>query len=45
MEGPFFNVKKKGAQAAEYLRMPDFGLFGRLQAAAEGLIRIACVAP
>jgi N-acetylglucosamine-6-phosphate deacetylase len=25
--------------------MPDFGLFGRLQAAAEGLIRIACVAP
>jgi N-acetylglucosamine-6-phosphate deacetylase len=45
LEGPFFNAKRKGAQAAEYLRLPDFDLFERLQAAADGLIRIACVAP
>ncbi len=45
MEGPFFNIKKKGAQNGEYLRIPDFEEFQRLQTAAEGLIRIACVAP
>ena len=45
MEGPFFSAAKKGAQAAEYLRLPDITLFRRLQKAAGGLIRIACVAP
>ncbi len=45
MEGPFFNEKKKGAQNAAYLRKPDVGAFRRLQSAAGGLIRIACVAP
>lgn len=45
MEGPFFNEAKKGAQAARHLRLPDMNMLRRLQAAADGMIRIACVAP
>ncbi len=45
MEGPFFNEKKKGAQAAEHLRLPDKEMFARLNKAADGMIRIACIAP
>ncbi len=45
MEGPFFSEKKKGAQNAAYLQRPDADIFKRLQREADGLIRIACVAP
>jgi len=45
MEGPFFSKKKKGAQNAGYLHKPDTAMFARLQEQADGLIRIACVAP
>lgn len=45
MEGPFFNEAKKGAHEAGYLRLPDAAMLKRLQEAAQGLIRIACVAP
>ena len=45
MEGPFFSAEKKGAQNAAYLHAPDAGMLARLQKEAEGLIRIACVAP
>jgi N-acetylglucosamine-6-phosphate deacetylase len=45
MEGPFFNAAKKGAQNADYLRLPDYDFFNRLNQAADGLIKIACVAP
>lgn len=45
MEGPFFNEKKKGAQAAEHLLLPDIAMLRRLQKEADGMIRIACVAP
>ena len=45
MEGPFFNEKKKGAQNADFLKKPVAGMFRRLQEKADGLIRIACVAP
>lgn len=45
MEGPFFSEKKKGAQNAAYLRLPDYDAFARLYNAAEGLLRIADVAP
>ncbi len=45
MEGPFFSAAKKGAQAAEHLRLPDIAMLNRLQDAAEGLVRIVCVAP
>lgn len=45
MEGPFFSEKKKGAQNAAYLRLPDYDAFCRLYQAAEGLIRIVDIAP
>lgn len=45
MEGPFFNESKKGAHDARYLKLPDTAMLERLQSAADGLIRIACVAP
>ncbi len=45
MEGPFFSSAKKGAQNADYLQAPDAAMFRRLQAVAQGLIRIADVAP
>ena len=45
MEGPFFSEEKKGAQNAAYLRLPDYDAFARLYNAAEGLLRIADVAP
>lgn len=45
MEGPFFSYNKRGAQNPDYLRLPDTEMFERLQEAADGLIRIADVAP
>ncbi|GHU89315.1 N-acetylglucosamine-6-phosphate deacetylase [Clostridia bacterium] len=45
MEGPFFNVCKKGAQNADFLRAPDIGFFDRFNAASGGMVRVACVAP
>ena len=45
MEGPFFSAEKCGAQNPAHLRLPDAPMFARLQQAANGLIRIACVAP
>ena len=44
MEGPFFSEKKKGAQNAAYLRLPDFEAFRALEEDCGGLIRIADVA-
>ena len=45
MEGPFFSEKKKGAQNAAYLRLPDYAAFKKLFDDSEGLIRIVDVAP
>lgn len=45
MEGPFFSSAKKGAQNGDYLQAPDAAMFRRLQVHAQGLIRIADVAP
>ncbi|HWP21556.1 MAG TPA: N-acetylglucosamine-6-phosphate deacetylase [Candidatus Cryosericum sp.] len=45
MEGPFFSEKKKGAQNGAYLKNPDIEMFTRLNKEADGLIRIADVAP
>lgn len=45
MEGPFFSEKKKGAQNAEYLRLPDFDAFKRIQDSCGGIIRIVDLAP
>lgn len=45
MEGPFFSEKKKGAQAATHLRLPDAEMVKRIQTAADGMVKIVCVAP
>jgi N-acetylglucosamine-6-phosphate deacetylase len=45
MEGPFFSREKKGAQAEEYLMLPDYAMFERLYKASDGLLKIVCVAP
>ncbi len=44
MEGPFFSEKKKGAQNAKYLKLPDFEAFERLYCASGALVRIVDVA-
>ncbi len=45
MEGPYFSREKKGAQAEEHLRLPDYAMFKRLYKAAGGLLKIVCIAP
>ncbi len=45
MEGPFLSEQYRGAQWGDCLQSPDEALFDRLNEAAEGLIRIVCVAP
>lgn len=45
MEGPYFSEKKKGAQNAAFLKLPDREGFLRLQAHCNGLIRIVDLAP
>lgn len=45
MEGPYFSMKKKGAQNAAYLKNPDFEGFKKLYDDCGGLIRIVDVAP
>ena len=45
MEGPFFSIKKKGAQNPEHLRNPDIEMFRRLNQTSDGQIRIVSIAP
>ena len=45
MEGPFFSEKRKGAQNAAYLRLPDPDAFRRLREGCGGLVRIVDLAP
>lgn len=45
MEGPYFSKEKKGAQAEEYLQLPDADMVERLNAASGGLLKIVCIAP
>lgn len=45
MEGPFFSMKKKGAQNGDYIKKPDFEAFKALYDGCDGLIRIADLAP
>ena len=45
MEGPFFSMKKKGAQNGEYLRNPDYESFRVLNSGCGNLIKIVDVAP
>lgn len=45
MEGPFISVKKKGAQAADHIRLCDVELFRALQKESGGLIKLVDIAP
>lgn len=45
MEGPFFNVEKRGAQNKDYIIPPDIGLFYLLNEASGGHVRTVAVAP
>jgi len=45
MEGPFFNVDKRGAQNEKYIIPPDFEMFTRLYEASGNGIRTVAVAP
>ena len=45
MEGPYFSMKKKGAQNGDYLKLPDFEGFKKLYDGCGGLVRIVDVAP
>ncbi len=45
MEGPYFSMKKKGAQNGAYIKDPDFDGFKKLYDSCGGLIRIVDMAP
>ena len=45
MEGPFISEAKKGAQAAEHIRLCDEALFNSLQERSGGLIKLIDIAP
>ncbi|MCC2667873.1 MAG: N-acetylglucosamine-6-phosphate deacetylase [Armatimonadetes bacterium] len=45
VEGPYINIKRKGAQPAEGVRDPNFDEVRELLAAAEGQIRVMTLAP
>jgi N-acetylglucosamine-6-phosphate deacetylase len=45
VEGPYINLKRKGAQPAEGIRDPDFDEVRELLEAAEGQIRVMTLAP
>ena len=44
MEGPYFSEKKKGAQNADYLKLPDFEGFKALYEGCGGLVKIVDLA-
>lgn len=45
LEGPFLCTAKKGAQNGDFLHDPDVPMLERLQAAAEGCVKLVTVAP
>ena len=45
LEGPFLSMAKKGAQNGDFLHAPDADMLRRLQAAAEGCVKLVTVAP
>jgi len=45
MEGPFFNVNKRGAQNEKHIKAPDFEMFTRLYEASGKNIRSVAIAP
>lgn len=45
LEGPFLSMAKKGAQNGDFLHAPDIDMLRRLNAAAEGAVKLVTVAP
>ena len=45
MEGPWFSPARKGAQNPDFLRLPDYEAFSRLNERSGGLVRLVDVAP
>ncbi len=45
LEGPFLSYAKRGAQNPDNLHAPDTGMFGRLNEASGGAVRLVTVAP
>lgn len=45
MEGPFISKEKRGAQKAEHILAPDFGLFQKYFDLSGGLVRLVDIAP
>ena len=45
LEGPFLSMAKKGAQNGDFLHVPDIEMLRRLQAAAQGCVKLVTVAP
>ncbi len=45
LEGPFLSTAKKGAQNGAFLHDPDVPMLQRLQAAAEGCVKLVTIAP
>ncbi len=45
LEGPFFSMSKRGAQAAEHIKAPDFEMFKKINDACGGIVKIIDIAP
>lgn len=45
LEGPFLCMAKKGAQNGDFLHVPDIDMLRRLNAAADGAVKLVTVAP
>ena len=45
MEGPLIDIAKKGAQAAEYISVPDVSFFRQCNEASGNQIRLVTLAP
>jgi N-acetylglucosamine-6-phosphate deacetylase len=45
MEGPYISVEKKGAQASEFIKKPDFSEFKKIYDDCGGIVKLVDVAP
>lgn len=45
LEGPFFSMAKRGAQAAEHIKTPDIEMLNRINDACGNIVKIVDIAP